>query len=57
MLPVTHELARVQGVEEDTSSNMFLLSTLNRWNFTEHASWPSKPWLPKFPQETYELGS
>ena len=32
------------------SSNMFLLSTLNRWSFTKHISWPSKPWLPKFPR-------
>ena len=31
-------------------SNIYLLSTLNHWNFTEHTSWPSKPWLPKFPQ-------
>ena len=50
MLPVTHELVRVQGVEEDTPSNMFLLSTLNCWSFTEHTSWPSKPRLLKFPQ-------
>ena len=57
MLPATHGLVRVQGVEEDTPSNMFLLSTLNRWSFTEHTFWPSKPRLPKFPQETYELGS
>ena len=50
MLPDTHGLVRVQGVEEDMPSNMFLLSTLNHWNFTEHTSWPSKPRLPKFPQ-------
>jgi len=31
-------------------SNMFLLSNLNRWSFTKHISWPSKPWHPKFPQ-------
>ena len=49
MLPATYELVRVQGVEEDTPSNMFLLLTLNRWSFTEHTSWPSKPRLPKFP--------
>ena len=48
MLPATYGLVRVQGVEEDTPSNMFLLSTLNRWSFTEHTSWPSKPRLPKF---------
>ena len=36
MLPATHGLVRVQGVEKDTPSNMFLLSTLNRWSFTEH---------------------
>ena len=29
MLPATHELVIVQGVEEDTPSNMFLLSTFN----------------------------
>ena len=51
MLPVTHGLVRVQGVEEDTLSNMFLLSTLNRWSFTEHTSWPFKPRLLKFPQK------
>ena len=28
----------------------FPLSTLNHWSFTEHTSWPFKPWLPKFPQ-------
>ena len=28
----------------------FPLSTLNHWSFTEHTSWPSKPWLPKFPR-------
>ena len=28
----------------------FPLSTLNRWSFTEHTSWPSKPQLPKFPR-------
>ena len=28
----------------------FSLSTLNRWSFTEHTSWPSKPRLPKFPR-------
>ena len=50
MIPATHGLIRVQGVEEDTPSNMFLLSTLKRWSFTEHTSWPSKPRLPKFPQ-------
>ena len=50
MLPTIHGLVRVQGVEEDTPSNMFLLSTLNRWSFTEHTFWPSKPRLPKFPQ-------
>ena len=27
----------------------FPLSTLNRWSFTKHTSWPSKPRLPKFP--------
>ena len=26
----------------------FPLSTLNHWSFTEHTSWLSKPWLPKF---------
>ena len=50
MLPATHGLVRVQGVREDTPSNMFLLSTLNRQSVTEHTSWPSKPRLPKFPQ-------
>ena len=49
MLPTTHGLVRVQGVGEEMPSNMFLLSTLNRWSFTEHTSWPSKPQLPKFP--------
>ena len=49
MLPAIHRLVRVQEVGEDTPSNMFLLSTLNRWNFTEHTSWPSKPLLLKFP--------
>ena len=29
---------------------MFLLSTLNCWNFIEHTFWPSKPRLPKFLQ-------
>ena len=48
MLPITHRLIRVQRVGEDMPSNMSLLSTLNRWNFTEHTSWPSKPQLPKF---------
>ena len=48
MLPIIHELVRVLGVGEDTPSNMFPLSTLNRWSFTEHTSWPSKPRLPKF---------
>ena len=38
MLPATHGLVIIQGVEEDTPSNMFLLSTLNRWSFTEHTS-------------------
>ena len=28
-------------------NNMFLLSTLNGGGFTEHASWPFKPRLPK----------
>ena len=50
MLPATHGLVRVQGVGEDTPSNMSLLSTLNRWSFIEHIFWPSKPRLPKFPQ-------
>ena len=27
----------------------FPLSTLNHWSFTEHTSWPFKPWLSKFP--------
>ena len=27
----------------------FPLSTLNHWSFTEHISWPSKPWLLRFP--------
>ena len=38
MLPATHRLVRVQGVGEDTPSNMSLLSTLNRWSFTKHTS-------------------
>ena len=38
MILATHELIRVQGVEEDIPSNMFLLSTLNHWSFTEHTS-------------------
>ena len=50
MLPATHGLIRVQGVGEDTPSNLSFLSTLNRWSFIEHTSWPSKPQLPKFPQ-------
>ena len=50
MLPTTHGLVRVQGVGEEMPSNMFLLSTLNRWSFTEHTSWSSKPRLSKFPQ-------
>ena len=50
MLPVTHKLIKVQEVGENTPSNIFLLSTLNRWSFTEHTSWPSKPRLPKFSQ-------
>ena len=50
MLPAIHRLVRVQGVGEDTPSNMFLLLTLNCWSFTEHISWLSKPRLPKFPQ-------
>ena len=50
MLPATHGLVKVQEVEEETPSNMFLLSTLNWWSFTEHSSWPSKPRLSKFPQ-------
>ena len=49
MLPVTHGLIKVQRVGEDMPSNMPLLSTLNRWSFTEHTSWLSKPRLPKFP--------
>ena len=49
MFPATHGFVRVQGVEEDMPSHMFLLSTSNRWNFTKHTSWPSKPRLPKFP--------
>ena len=28
----------------------FPLLTLNHWSFTEHTSWLSKPWLPKFPR-------
>ena len=48
-LPATHELIKVQGVGEDTTSNMSLLSTLNLWRFTEYTSWPFKPQLPKFP--------
>ena len=47
MLPATYGLVRVQGIGEDTPTNMSLLSTLNRWSFTEHNSWPSKPQLPK----------
>ena len=43
MLPATHGLIRVQGVGEDTPSNMSLISTLNCWNFTEHTFWPFKP--------------
>ena len=43
MLPATHGLVKVQRVGEDTPSNMSLLSILNRWIFTEHTSWPSKP--------------
>ena len=43
MLPATYGLVRDQGVEEDTPSNMFLLSTLNHWSFTKHTSWPFKP--------------
>ena len=50
MLLTTHRLVRVQGVEKDMPSNMFLLSTLNHWSFTEHTSWPAKPRLQKFPQ-------
>ena len=50
MLPATHSLVRVQGIGKDTPNNMSLLSTLNRWSFTKHTSWPSKPRLPKFPQ-------
>ena len=38
MLFVTHELVKVQGVGEDTLSNMFILLTLNCWSFTEHTS-------------------
>ena len=48
MLPITHWLVKVQGIREDTSSNMFPLSTLNRWSFTKHTFWPSKPQLSKF---------
>ena len=37
-------------LEKTRQINVFL-STLNRWNFTEYTSWPSKPQLPKFPQK------
>ena len=37
-------------LEKTRQATCFPLSTLNHWNFTEHTSWPSKPWLPKFPQ-------
>ena len=50
MLLAIHELVKFYGVGEDTPNNMFPLSTLNRWSFTKHTSWPSKPQLPKFPQ-------
>ena len=50
MLSAIYGLVRVQGVGEDMPSNISLLSTLNRWSFTEHTSWLSKPQLPKFPQ-------
>ena len=43
ILPTAHGLVRVQGVGEDTPSNMSLISTLNCWNFTEHTFWPFKP--------------
>ena len=32
-----------------SQATCFPLSTLNHWSFTEHTSWPSKPWLPKIP--------
>ena len=50
MLPDTHGLVKVQGVREDTLSNMSLLLTLNQWGFTKHTYWPSKPRFPKFHQ-------
>ena len=43
ILSATHGLYKVQGFGEDMPSNMFFLSILNRWNFTEHTSWPPKP--------------
>ena len=55
MLPATHWLVRVQGVGEDIPSNMFLLSTLNRWNFTVPLD-PLNHNSQSFPKETYELG-
>ena len=58
MIPATHGLIRVQGVEEDTPSNMFLLSTLNHWSFTEHIPLgPPNHDSQNFSKETYELGS
>ena len=36
-------------LEKTCQAICFLLSILNHWSLTEHTSWPSKPWLSKFP--------
>ena len=57
MLPVTHELIRIYGVEEDMPSNMFLLSTLIVGALLNIPLSPPNHDSQSFPKETYELGS
>ena len=57
MLPATHRLVRVQGVEEDMPSNMFLLSTLIVGALLNIPLSPPNHDSESFPKETYELGS
>ena len=44
------DLSEFRELGKTHQATCFPLSTLNYWNFTKHTSWPSKPWLPKFPR-------
>ena len=57
MLLAMHGLVRVQGIEEDTPSNMFILLTLNCWRLLNIPLGPPNHDSSSFPEETHELGS